>query len=90
MEYPCFICTDCESLIRKMLVLDPLRRYTIEKIKKHRWMTTEVPEPIELENLAGGTASVEPNEQILKIMTTLGIDAQKTKESLKVSIESKL
>lgn len=75
---------DCESLIRKMLVLDPLRRYTIEKIKKHRWMTIEVPEPIEVENLAGGTASVEPNEQIVKIMTSLGIDAQKTKESLKV------
>lgn len=47
-------------------------------------MQVEVPEPIEVENTSGGTASVEPNEQILKLMTTLGIDAQKTRESLKV------
>lgn len=67
-----------------MLVLDPQRRYTIEQIKRHRWMQTEVPEPIEVENTSGGTSSVEPNEQILKLMTTLGIDAQKTRESLKV------
>lgn len=81
-----FASTDCESLIRKMLVLDPLRRYTIEQIKRHRWMTIEVMEPIEVESSSGGTSSVEPNEQILKLMTTLGIDAQKTRESLKVSL----
>lgn len=76
---------DCESLIRKMLVLDPLRRYTIEKIKRHRWMTIEVMEPIAVENSSGGTSTVEPNEQILRLMATLGIDAQKTRESLKLN-----
>lgn len=76
---------DCESLIRKMLVLDPLRRYTIEKIKRHRWMTIEVMEPIAMENASGGTSTVEPNEQILRLMATLGIDAQKTRESLKLN-----
>lgn len=49
-------------------------------------MTIEVMEPIEVESSSGGTSSVEPNEQILKLMTTLGIDAQKTRESLKVSV----
>lgn len=68
-----------------MLVLDPLRRYTIEQTKRHRWMQIEVMDPIEAENTSGGTSSVEPNEQILKLMITLGIDAQKTRESLKVS-----
>lgn len=68
-----------------MLVLDPLRRYTIEKIKRHRWMTIEVMEPIAVENSSGGTSTVEPNEQILRLMATLGIDAQKTRESLKLN-----
>ncbi len=68
-----------------MLVLDPLRRYTIEKIKRHRWMTIEVMEPIPMENSSGGTSTVEPNEQILRLMATLGIDAQKTRESLKLN-----
>lgn len=80
-----FVIPDCESLIRKMLVLDPLRRYTIEKIKRHRWMTIEVMDPIAMENSSGGTSTVEPNEQILRLMATLGIDAQKTRESLKLN-----
>ncbi|XP_037050148.1 serine/threonine-protein kinase SIK2 isoform X2 [Bradysia coprophila] len=82
---PFFMSSDCESLIRKMLVLDPLRRYTIEKIKRHRWMTIEVMDPIPMENASGGTSTVEPNEQILRLMATLGIDAQKTRESLKLN-----
>lgn len=82
--------SDCESLIRKMLVLDPTRRYTIEQIKHHRWMMIEVMEPINssvmCENQSGnGTSAVEPNEQILRLMAGLGIDAQKTRDSLKVS-----
>jgi phenylalanyl-tRNA synthetase beta subunit len=35
---------------------------------------------------ACGTASVEPNEQIMQIMQSLGIDMQKTCKSLKVSV----
>ena len=38
----CFI-PDCESLVRKMLVCDPDRRYTVAQIKRHRWMQVEVP-----------------------------------------------
>ena len=83
---------DCESLIRKMLVLDPTRRFTIDQIKRHRWMIVEALETPNISSLSlnvsssdGGTASMEPNEQILKIMQNLGIDIQKTRESLKVS-----
>lgn len=83
--------TDCESLIRKMLVLDPHRRYTIEQIKHHRWMLIEVMEPISLacdkqnSSAKNGTAITEPNEQILRLMSGLGIDTQKTCDSLKVN-----
>lgn len=72
-----------------MLVLDPSRRVTIEQIKRHRWMMVEVLEtPLintTINNGVGGTAAYEPNDQILRIMQNLGIDAQRTKESLKVN-----
>lgn len=81
-----FLFTDCESLIRKMLVLDPTRRFTIEQIKRHRWMTVEDSPVIKNPPLnSGGTACFEPNDTILRIMQGIGIDSQKTRKSLKVS-----
>lgn len=62
-----------------MLVLEPGKRYTIPQIKRHRWM-------------AGATDSIrtvvptvspslqEPNEQILRLMHSLGIDIARTRE----------
>ena len=75
-----------------MLVLDPSRRVTIEQIKRHRWMMVEVLETPMINtvlniNGVGGTASFEPNDQILRIMQNLGIDAQRTRESLKVNLK---
>lgn len=71
-----------------MLVLQPSKRVTIEQIKRHRWMLVEVldmPVINTFSNNVGGTAAYEPNDQILRIMQNLGIDAQRTRESLKVS-----
>lgn len=71
-----------------MLVLDPSRRYTIEQIKQHRWMMIEVMEPITVmsENQSNlGTLTVEPNEKIFRLMAGLGIDVQKTRDSLKLN-----
>lgn len=73
-----------------MLVLDPSRRVTVEQIKRHRWMMVEVIDTPLINNCAlsngvGGTAAFEPNDQILRIMQNLGIDAQRTRESLKVT-----
>lgn len=76
--------TDCESLIRNMLVLDPSRRYSIEQIKHHRWMLIEGSNAIGLNCDISNKSAQEPNEQILRLMVGLGIDAQKTRESLKV------
>ncbi|XP_060702680.1 serine/threonine-protein kinase SIK2a [Hemiscyllium ocellatum] len=82
---PYFMSEDCEHLIRRMLVLDPSKRLTIAQIKEHKWMLTEVPvqRPIvypqatETESTMG-----EYNEQVLRLMHSLGIDQQKTIESL--------
>ncbi|PSN45623.1 hypothetical protein C0J52_16996 [Blattella germanica] len=78
---PYFMSSDCESLIRKMLVLDPSKRLSVEHIKRHSWMIAEAPRisPISRGALQGS----EPNEQILRLMQSLGIDSVKTKESLR-------
>lgn len=78
--------SECESLIRKMLVLEPMKRYTIEQIKKHRWMAAE-PYAVTVtvsadpaRSPAHAPAHTEPNEQVLRLMQSLGIDPIKTKE----------
>lgn len=68
---------DCESLIRKMLVLEPSKRYCVAQIKRHRWMQIEVPQSLPP---TIPTLSTQPNEQILRLMQSLGIDSAKTKE----------
>uniref|UniRef100_A0A8C2VUC3 non-specific serine/threonine protein kinase n=1 Tax=Chinchilla lanigera TaxID=34839 RepID=A0A8C2VUC3_CHILA len=82
---PYFMSEDCEHLIRRMLVLDPSKRLTIAQIKEHKWMLIEVPVqrpvlyPQEQEN---EPSLGEFNEQVLRLMHSLGIDQQKTIESL--------
>ncbi|XP_037969831.2 serine/threonine-protein kinase SIK2 [Plutella xylostella] len=84
---PYFMSEDCESLIRKMLVLEPTKRYTIEQIKKHRWMSAEpYAAPVAAADPARSPAHApaqDHNEQVLRLMQSLGIDPVKTKESLR-------
>ncbi|KAM5246749.1 serine/threonine-protein kinase SIK2 isoform 2-T2 [Ctenodactylus gundi] len=82
---PYFMSEDCEHLIRRMLVLDPSKRLTIAQIKEHKWMLIEV--PVQRPVLYSQEHENEPcigefNEQVLRLMHSLGIDQQKTIESL--------
>ncbi|XP_051896066.1 serine/threonine-protein kinase SIK2a isoform X1 [Pristis pectinata] len=82
---PYFMSEDCEHLIRRMLVLDPSKRLTIAQIKDHKWMLAEVPvqRPVVYPQPRENEASMgEYNEQVLRLMHSLGIDQQKTIESL--------
>ncbi|XP_071484409.1 serine/threonine-protein kinase SIK1-like [Diadema antillarum] len=82
---PYFMSQECEHLIRHMLVINPAKRLTIEQIKSHQWLAdcvvantmpvspvTDIPKPIG-----------EFNEQALRLMQSLGIDQQKTIDSLR-------
>ena len=82
--------SECENLIRHMLVKDPNNRYTIEQIKKHKWMQMDpaVESVLEFNDL-DLTETVPPdventvdgyNEQALGLMQGLGIDIVKTKK----------
>nr|XP_036848731.1 serine/threonine-protein kinase SIK2 isoform X1 [Manis javanica] len=82
---PYFMSEDCEHLIRRVLVLDPSKRLTIAQIKEHKWMLIEV--PVQRTTLYPQGQENEPsigefNEQVLRLMHSLGIDQQKTIESL--------
>ncbi|KAG2470075.1 SIK2 kinase, partial [Polypterus senegalus] len=82
---PYFMSEDCEHLIRRMLVLDPSKRLTIAQIKEHKWMVMEVPlqrpllyQPAVVEGSEHRVG--EYNEQVLRLMHSLGIDQHKTIE----------
>ena len=64
-----------------MLVLDPSKRLTINQIKKHKWMLAEGGAPKQTPSspvLDHNAKLGEFNEQILRLMHSLGIDQQKT------------
>uniref|UniRef100_A0A8C5MRZ3 non-specific serine/threonine protein kinase n=1 Tax=Leptobrachium leishanense TaxID=445787 RepID=A0A8C5MRZ3_9ANUR len=82
---PYFMSEECEHLIRRMLVLEPSKRLSIAQIKEHKWMMAEVPvhRPVlYAQNQEKEMAIGEYNEQVLRLMHSLGIDQQKTIESL--------
>ncbi|XP_075046962.1 serine/threonine-protein kinase SIK2 [Mixophyes fleayi] len=82
---PYFMSEECEHLIRRMLVLEPSKRLSIAQIKEHKWMMTEVPvhRPVLYAQSQEKASSIgEHNEQVLRLMHSLGIDQQKTIESL--------
>ncbi|XP_071806169.1 serine/threonine-protein kinase SIK2-like [Asterias amurensis] len=82
---PFFMSTECEQLIRKMLVIDPAKRYTIEQIKNHKWMQMDGGEPSPVTSPVAEIPKPigEFNEQALRLMQSLGIDQQRTIESLR-------
>lgn len=68
-----------------MLVLDPLKRYTIEQIRRHRWLAGagaggRAEPPRSPARAGAGPGPVDPNDQVLRLMQSLGIDPAKTKE----------
>lgn len=73
--------TDCESLIRKMLVVDPARRSSLNQVKRHGWMLAEAPS-VPSTGVEAEDRHSSVNEQILRLMQSLGVDPVKTKESV--------
>ncbi|KAJ8282676.1 hypothetical protein COCON_G00051950 [Conger conger] len=81
---------DCENLIRKMLVVDPAKRISIAQIKQHRWMLADPSAPRQALSVSLSITDYNSNlgdynEPVLSIMQTLGIDRQRTIESLQNS-----
>ncbi|XP_022371800.1 serine/threonine-protein kinase SIK1 isoform X1 [Enhydra lutris kenyoni] len=86
---PFFMSQDCETLIRRMLVVDPAKRITIAQIRQHRWMQAEPSVPRSpcpaFPTLGYASSLGHYDEQVLGVMHSLGIDRQRTVESLQNS-----
>ncbi|XP_061449408.1 serine/threonine-protein kinase SIK3 isoform X2 [Rhineura floridana] len=86
---PFFMSTECEHLIRHMLVLEPSRRLSMEQICKHKWMKLgEV--DAEFDTLIAECQhlkverQMEPlNEDVLLAMAEMGLDKERTLQSLR-------
>ncbi|CAH2320218.1 serine threonine- kinase SIK3 isoform X1 [Pelobates cultripes] len=86
---PFFMSTECEHLIRHMLVLEPSKRLSMEQICKHKWMC-HGEQDLEFERLIAECQNVklerqrEPlNEQVLLTMAEMGLDKERTLQSLR-------
>ncbi|XP_016370775.1 serine/threonine-protein kinase SIK3 homolog [Sinocyclocheilus rhinocerous] len=82
------IWSDCEYLIRHMLVLEPSRRLSMEQICKNKWMRQGDPDP-EFDRLIAECEQVKVereteliNEQVLMAMSEMGFDRERTLQSL--------
>lgn len=85
---PFFMSRDCESLIRRMLVVDPAKRITIAHIRQHRWVQAASPLPPASPSLPAhsyDSSLGNYDEQVLDLMHALGVDRQRTVESLRAS-----
>uniref|UniRef100_A0A8D0V491 non-specific serine/threonine protein kinase n=1 Tax=Sus scrofa TaxID=9823 RepID=A0A8D0V491_PIG len=83
---PFFMSRDCETLIRRMLVVDPAKRISMAQIRQHRWMQADpslLPPACPAFSLLSYNSSLgDYDEQALAIMQALGVDRQRTVESL--------
>ncbi|XP_062816981.1 serine/threonine-protein kinase SIK3 isoform X2 [Anolis carolinensis] len=85
---PFFMSTECEHLIRHMLVLEPSRRLSMEQICKHKWMKLGEADA-EFDTLIAECQhlkierQMEPlNEEVLLAMAEMGLDKEHTLQSL--------
>lgn len=74
---PYYMSEDCESLLRRMLVVDPGKRLNIAQIRQQRWFQDAAPQQPLLHLPAPA-----PCIQALAIMQSLGIDRERTLQAL--------
>ncbi|XP_016060227.1 PREDICTED: serine/threonine-protein kinase SIK3 isoform X2 [Miniopterus natalensis] len=86
---PFFMSTECEHLIRHMLVLDPNKRLSMEQICKHKWMKLGDSDPnfdrliAECRQLKKERQTDPLNEDVLLAMEDMGLDKEQILQSLK-------
>ncbi|KAM3830493.1 serine/threonine-protein kinase SIK3 isoform 3-T3 [Vipera latastei] len=86
---PFFMSTECEHLIRHMLVLEPSKRLSMEQICKHKWMKLGEVDPefstliAECQHLKAERQLEPLNEEVLLAMAEMGLDKERTLQSLR-------
>ncbi|XP_075053662.1 serine/threonine-protein kinase SIK1 [Mixophyes fleayi] len=75
---PYYMSQDCESLLRRMLAVDPGKRLSIAQIRQHRWFQGVTSRP----PLHNPLPTPKPCLQVLAIMQSLGIDRERSLQAL--------
>lgn len=78
---PFYMSTDCECLLKKMLVLNPVKRHTLESVMKDRWINTGYEE-----NVLSPYVEPEPDYTDpvrIEIMVNMGFSRDEIVKSLK-------
>lgn len=82
---PYFMSSGCERIIRKMVVVDPTQRTSLENVKRETWFN----EGFESEPLPAPrtlTISPELHQTVLQILDTIGLEAKDVERSLQNGI----
>jgi serine/threonine protein kinase len=75
---------DCEKLIKKMLVLDPTKRASMQEIKEDRWFNMDhESQPVLNSNMTTMKLSAEEEAQVFAACHEIGIDV----DGLKVALQ---
>ncbi|EDO46035.1 predicted protein, partial [Nematostella vectensis] len=83
---PFFMSTECEHLIRHMLVRDPVKRFTIPQIRQHKWMAEVTGKKNKEENplyIHESCQDVDIREDVIRKMKNMGFDREKTIQAIK-------
>ncbi|XP_031435446.1 serine/threonine-protein kinase MARK1-like isoform X3 [Clupea harengus] len=77
---PFYMSTDCENLLKKLLVLNPVKRGSLEQVMKDRWMNVAHEE----EELKPYTEPEQDNSDIkrIELMVTMGFPKDEILDSL--------
>ncbi|KAI4876425.1 hypothetical protein NFI96_009647 [Prochilodus magdalenae] len=77
---PFYMSTDCENLLKRLLVLNPIKRGSLEQIMKDRWMNMGHEEE-ELQPYAEPEPDFKDNKRI-ELMVTMGFPKDEITEAL--------
>lgn len=85
-KVPFYMSTDCEKLIKRLLVLDPTKRATLDQVKQDKWFI-EGYENAELPKYNAPTPITEAEEEIvMKDLENIGLDREAVKKSLRDNV----
>ncbi|XP_078381024.1 serine/threonine-protein kinase SIK3-like isoform X2 [Oculina patagonica] len=80
---PFFMSTECEHLIRHMLVRDVAKRYNMAQIMNHKWINEMNEEDKASALITDSSSDADLSEEVLTMMLARGIDREKTIQSLR-------
>lgn len=84
-KIPFYLSSDCEKLIKKLLVLDPSKRATLDQVKQDKWFNDGF-EDKDLPKYTAAQLSEAEEEIVMKELENIGLDREAVKKSLRDNV----